>query len=346
MKILIDILHPKHVHFFRPLVKRWQNHGHELKIVTRDKDITHQLLDLFGMPYYCLSRQQKGLGLAKELLVRWARFAMLVRNIRPDIVMSIGGITTSMPSKLFGIPNIALTDTETAEMSNKIAFPFADRVLTPDWFEGDFGRRHYRYRSFHEWSYLHPNEFVPNRELVRSEGIDPDQPYAVVRFVRWDAVHDRGETGFTSGDAVQLIRQLSSGMKVVLTSETDVPQELREFVVNIRVDRMHHVMAYSRLVVGESPSMCAEAALMGVPSVLASSWAGKCGNMKILESHYGLMKVYDQGNDAVSAAISMANALPSRENMREKREMLVKDLDYIPDVIEGHIRDLTGGRDV
>jgi len=346
VKIFIDILHPKHVHFFRPLVKRWLKRGNGVKIVTRDKDITHQLLDLFGMPYVCLSRQRKGPGLASELLVRWLKCSIHMTRFKPDIAMSIGGITTSLPSKMHGVPNIALTDTETAVTSNRIAFPFADRILTPEWFVGDFGSRHHRYRSFHEWSYLHPDEFIPDGELVRGEEIDPDQPYAVVRFVRWDAVHDRGETGFTPGDAVRLIRQLSSCMKVVLTSETEPPQELREFAHPVRVDRMHHVMAFSRLVVGESPSMCAEAALMGVPSVLASSWAGKCGNMKILENEYGLMKVYDRGDAAVEAAISIAKALPSRESVRQKRDLFAENLDYIPDVIESHIRDLTGGMDV
>lgn len=346
MKIFIDILHPKHVHFFRPLVKRWLKRGHEVKIVTRDKDITHQLLDLFGMPYVCLSRQKKGPALASELLVRWLKCSIQMAGFKPDVAISIGGITTSLPSKMHGVPNIALTDTETAVTSNRIAFPFADRILTPEWFDGDFGRRHHRYRSFHEWSYLHPDEFVPDREIVKSEGIDPDRPYTVVRFVRWDAVHDRGEAGLTAGDAVRLIKKLSSNMKVVLTSETEPPQELKEFVHHVRVDRMHHVMAFSRLVVGESPSMCAEAALMGVPSVLASSWAGKCGNMKILGNRYGLMKVYARSNDAVDGAISMAGAMTAGESVREKRDKLVKTLDYVPDVIETHIRELTGGGNV
>jgi predicted glycosyltransferase len=315
-------------------------------IVTRDKDITHQLLALFSIPYVCLSKQKTGLGLAQELFKRWYKLTIMLRDFRPDIVLSIGGITTSLPSRLLGIPNIALTDTETAELSNRIAFPFADRVLTPEWFTRDFGRRHYRYRSFHEWSYLHPNEFIPDPELVKGEGIDPDEPYAVVRFVRWDAVHDQGEKGFSAEDAIRLIQQLSSTMKVVLTTETAPPEVLRKFAVAIRIDRMHHVMAFSRLVVGESPSMCAEAALMGVPSVLASSWAGECGNMKVLSDRFGLMQVYDDGGDAVAAALAMASTPPPGGHMREQRDRLVKSLDYIPEMIEGHIRDLARGKDV
>ena len=289
-----------------------------MKIVTRDKDITHQLLDLFGIPYVCLSKQKKGIGLAQELLKRWYKLTLMLRDFRPDIVLSISGITTSLPSRLLGIPNIALTDTETAELSNRIAFPFADRVLTPEWFTKDFGKNHYRYRSFHEWSYLHPHEFTPDPELVKGEGINPEEPYAVVRFVRWDAVHDRGEKGFSAEDAVRLIEQLSSRMKVVLTTETPPPEALRKFAIAIRIDRMHHVMAFAELVVGESPSMCAEAALMGVPSVLASSWAGACGNMKVLSDQFGLMQVYDNGADAVAAA-SPWPAPPSGEHMRREK---------------------------
>ena len=62
MRILVDIHHPKHVHFFRPLIRRWQARGDAVQIVTRDKDITHRLLDLYELPYTCLSRQARGGG--------------------------------------------------------------------------------------------------------------------------------------------------------------------------------------------------------------------------------------------------------------------------------------------
>ena len=342
MKILIDVLHPKHAHFFRPLIRRWVDKGHAVKVVTRDKDITHELLNLFHIPYVCLSKQEKGIRMSLELLTHWRRLVTVLRDFHPDIVMSIGGIMTSIPCKVCVIPNIALTDTETATLGNKISFPFADCILTPDWFTEDFGKRHYRYRSFHEWSYLHPDEFCPDPELVRAEGIDPNEPYAVVRLVRWDALHDRGEEGFRKEDSIRLIHRLAKKMRIVLTSEMDVPSEFSSLAVRVQVDRMHHVMAFSRLVVGESPSMCAEASLMGVPSVLASSWAGRCGNMKILSEHFGLMQVFAKGAAAVDAALAAAEDLPSREAIEGQRSRLIQDLEYVPDVLERHIKALTG----
>lgn len=342
MRILIDILHPKHAHFFKPLIRRWMEKGHELKIVTRDKDITHELLNLFQVSYVCLSKQEKGFRLLRELIIHWRRLITVLRDFRPDIVMSIGGIMTSIPCKVLGIPNLALTDTETAKLANMISFPFADCILTPEWFTESFGKRHFRYRSFHEWSYLHPNEFCPNPEIVRAEGINPDEPYAVVRFVRWDAIHDHGEEGLRRDDAVRLMNGLAKKMKIVLTSEMMVPPEFSGYTTRVRVDRMHHVMAFARLVVGESPSMCAEASLMGVPSILASSWGGKCGNMKILSGHFGLMQVFERGSDAVDAALALAENLPTRESINRQRSKLIQDLEYIPDVMERYIRELTG----
>ncbi len=342
MRILIDVLHPKHAHFFRPLVRRWIKKGHVVKVTTRDKDITHELLDLFRIPYICLSTQANGIRMIAELLGHWRRLVVLLREFRPDVVMSIGGIMTSIPCKIMGIPNMALTDTETATLGNNISFPFADCILTPEWFTKDFGRRHFRYRSFHEWSYLHPDEFRPDPEIVRAEGINPDEPYAVVRFVRWDALHDRGEEGLRKHDAIRLMNGLAEKMKIVLTSETKVPQELSKYTTRVRVDRMHHVMALSRMVVGESPSMCAEASLMGVPSILASSWAGKCGNMKVLSNDFGLMQVFTGGSDAVDAALALAKNLSTRESIERQRSKLIKDLEYIPEVIERQICALTG----
>ncbi len=342
MRILVDILHPNQAHFFRPLILRWRERGDEVQIVTRDKDITHQLLDSFGFTYICLSRQQRSLRMALELVQRWLKMLGCLRRFRPDVTMSVTGISTAFPSRLLKVPNLAFTDTETAVLSNRIAFPFADRILTPQWFVGDFGPRHYRYRGFHEWSYLHPDEFKPDPECVRAEGIDPDEAYAVVRFVRWSAIHDKGELGLSPADAVTLVKELSRRMRVYLTSEVAPPPELLPFVAKVRVDRIHHVMAFARLMAGESPSMSTEAALMGVPAVLASSWAGRCGNMQVLEREFGLMQVFERGPDAVKAALNVADRPPSREDIANRRAALVRDLEFIPAVVERHVRAVIG----
>ena len=342
MRILVDIMHPKSAHFFRPLIARWQQRGDIVQILTRDKDITHQLLEQFGMPFVCLSRQQESWRMACELLQRWVRTAGWVRRFRPDLTMAVGAVT-ALPSQLLGVPHLAFTDTEADVLSNRFGMPFADRILTPAWFTQDFGSHHFRYRGFHEWSYLHPAEFTPDPDLVRAEGIDPDEPYAVLRFVRWSAAHDHGQAGLSPADAITLVQALSRRLRVYLSSEVLPPPELRPFVVPMRVDRMHHVLAFARLLAGESPTMGAEAALLGVPSVVASTWAGRCGNMQVLEHQFGLMKVCEQSRYAVQAALELADHPPSREQIMAQRAALVRELEYLPDVVESHVQALVGG---
>jgi predicted glycosyltransferase len=337
MRILLDIHHPKHVHFFRPLVRRWQTRGDVVQIVTRDKDITHRLLELYGLPYVCLSRQQRGWRTAGELSWRWLQFARWIRRSRPDVVLSVAGITSAPPSRLLRVPNIALTDTETAVLSNRIAFPFADRILTPAWFNGDLGVRHHRYQGFHEWNYLNPWEFQPDPETVRAEGLDPAQPYAVLRLVHWGAAHDRGEHGMEAGDVITLVEKLARRLRVVISAEGSLPAALQAHMARLRVDRIHHVLAFASLVVGESPSMATEAALLGVPAVLISSWAGRCGNMQVLEHKYGLMQVFSNSGSGLAAALTLAESPPARATIEARRQELLAELCDMPAMVDSHI---------
>ncbi len=337
MRILLELAHPKHVHFFRPLLKRWRARGDAVQIVTRDKDITHALLDAYGLPYVALSRQQRANRAALELVARWMRFARWIARFHPDVTLSVAGITTAPPSRLARVPNIALTDTETARASNAIALPFADRVLTPAWFNGDFGAKHFRYRGFHEWAYLHPDEFRADASIVRGQGANPDEPYALVRLVKWDAAHDTGESGFARDDAIALVARLARKMRVYVSSEAALPRELTPYAAHFHVDAIHHVIAFAALIVGESPSMATEAALLGAPSVLCSSWAGQCGNMQVLEQRYGLIRVSDSSASAVESALALADNPPTRAEITARRERLIAELECVPDVVERHI---------
>ena len=49
MKVLIDINHPAHVHFFRQPALALQRAGHEVLFTSRDKDVTQELLDELGV---------------------------------------------------------------------------------------------------------------------------------------------------------------------------------------------------------------------------------------------------------------------------------------------------------
>ena len=51
MKILFDIGHPAHVHYFKNLIRILEQKNHKCVIIARKKEITHQLLDNYLIKY-------------------------------------------------------------------------------------------------------------------------------------------------------------------------------------------------------------------------------------------------------------------------------------------------------
>src|SRR5439155_10080912 len=91
MRILIDILHPAHVHFFRNFHDEMAGRGHDLYITARDKDRSLELLCDFGLPYEQISAQHRRGGLAVEMVQRTRRLLTAVRTFRPDVMTGIMG---------------------------------------------------------------------------------------------------------------------------------------------------------------------------------------------------------------------------------------------------------------
>ena len=82
MKVLIDIGHPAHVHFFKHPMRILLDHGHEILVTSRVKEIAIELLDELGIEHKTLSAMGKGgtISLLKELVVRDARLYKVVRQ--------------------------------------------------------------------------------------------------------------------------------------------------------------------------------------------------------------------------------------------------------------------------
>ena len=230
MRILVDIGHPAHVHFFRNAINTWEKRGYNVLLVARDKDITIELLERYGLKYKVLSKiHKKRVGLIFELMLHELRICKIIRNFKPDLIMSIAGIMNVHAAKLFKIPSIVFTDTEHAKLSNKLTFPFADTICTPSCYLDDLGKKQIRYKGYHELSYLHPNRFSPNPDVLKELGLLVGDTFFIVRFVSWGASHDIGQNGFTNQGKKKLIELLKSHGRIIISSESTLPQEFEPY---------------------------------------------------------------------------------------------------------------------
>jgi len=287
MKFLFDILHPAHVHFFRNAIAELKGAGYRVLVTSREKDITHRLLDLYRIPYVCISKEAKTkTGLLKELLSRNRKMIQMVKKERPDILTSIGGISTAQVGFLTQTRNLIFYDTENAFISNLLSYPFATEVITPDCYRGKVLGRHVTYPGYHELAYLHPKRFTLAKEALTGHGVDTDEPYSVVRFVSWKALHDVKARGFTQEEKIELIKTLKEYGKVYITSESCLLEEFEHYRLPIPPDQVHHLLACARLFIGESATMASESAILGTPFIYLDP-VGR-GYTDELERRFGL----------------------------------------------------------
>jgi predicted glycosyltransferase len=325
MRILIDILHPAHVHFFRNFHDEMAGRGHELCITARGKDRSLELLDRFALPYHHLSDQRSGsVGMAAELAIRTGRLLGVMRRFRPDVMTGIMGPSIALAGAVGRVPAVVFYDTEFASQTNRFVYPLAHSVCTPDCYQGKVPGRHHCYAGYHELAYLHPNRFRPDPDKLASFGVSPDEPFTIVRFVSWQAVHDRREQGLSIAQKRQLVELLRGNGRVFLSSEAPLPQDLASLQISGPVHEVHHLMAHAQLVVGESATMCSEAAVLGVPAVfIATTGRGYTDDQ---EKRYGLVRHFTEHEyDPALATIEELMANSPREVSRAAHERLLSE---------------------
>ncbi len=291
MKILIDINHPAHVHFFRNPIKLMIDRGHEVMVTSRDKEMAIDLLEELGIPNRKLSSLGGGglISLGKELVLRNWALLKVVREFRPDAMSAIGGTSIAQVGFLARTPSLVFYDTENAKLQNAITYPFSSCVLVPRCYESWLPRkRHVRYAGYHELSYLHANYFQGDLDTAISNGLEQGRDNYFIRVVSWQANHDVGERGWTPEILSRLISKLSRTGNVIISSERDLPDEFAPYLYKGKVSDVHHVLAFCRLFIGESATMASECAVMGVPAIYAAETARGYTNEQ--EERYGLVK--------------------------------------------------------
>ncbi len=342
MKFVVDILHPAHVHFFRNFIAEMTARGHHCLVTAREKDCAVPLLEAYGIEHQVISKQRTGVGLGLELIERTLRFISICRPFGPDVLTGIMGPTIALASKLLRCDALICYDTEMAKITNWFAYPLADQVLTPECYQRDIGPKHVRYPGYHELAYLHPNRFEPEASELTALDIDPTVPLAVVRFVSWQASHDIGETGFSLEGKRRLVALLAERGRVLITSEGPLPPDLAEYRSHVPVEKMHHVLAFAELLVGESATMSSECACLGTHSIFVSR-TGR-GYTDEQEARYGLVHYFrpEQEQEAMDRVRELLARPDLKADGQRRRQQLLSERIDVTDWLVKHFEDRYG----
>jgi len=328
MRILIDLLHPAHVHVFRNFIATVEARGDVVLVVARDKDVTLDLLAAYGLESIVISRQSAGIaGLTTEWALRTGRLVGIARKFKPDVMTGIMGVSIAPAGRLLRVPSVVFYDTEFASMTNRVVYPLATHVVTPDCYAEPVNGDHIVYPSYHELAYLHPSRFAPDANVVSEQGVDPEVPFSLVRFVSWEASHDRHEIALTPGQKRALVDRLSGHGRVLITSEADLPPDLASLAYRGSTAAIHHVIGCASLVAGESATMAAEAAVLGTPALYIARTSR--GYVDELAGRYGLVHAFTPAefNHAIERAETLFAETAQAEAADARRRLLDEKID-------------------
>ncbi len=273
MKILVDIVHPADVLFFLNPIRKWQRAGHAVQVVSRCKDVTTGLLDAFGVEHRIISTAGTNLvSLGLELVRRDLALLQLARQFKPDVMCGFGAVAISHVGKVLGIPAVSFYDTERAPLQHRATLPFISHLHVPQSYDGPIAHnRTSRFPGTKDFSYLHPDNFTPDRNLALAAGLLGGAPNFFIRLVGWQANHDLGHAGWNTDTTRKFVRYLSEQGRVHISSELSLPDELEEYRYRGPVEQVHHLLACCACYIGESATMAGEAVLLGVPAVYAAA---------------------------------------------------------------------------
>lgn len=333
MRVLIDILHPAHVHFFRHFRTEMQSRGHEVLITARDKDLTLDLLEAVQIPAAVLSRQRTGpVGLASEMAARTFKLLNVARRWKPDVLAGIMGPSIAVVGRLTSRPTVVFYDTEMAAATNRWVYPLATHVATPESYAGPRRSNQITYNGYHELAYLHPSRFTPDRSILNKFGVG-DEPFSILRFVSWQASHDFGEVALSPDQKRQLVRELQDHGKVLISSEGPLPPDLEDNRISGPLEQIHHLLSYATILVGESATMSSEASVLGVPSIFISKTSR--GYIDDQERRYGLVR-HVQPAELATTIRSMKELSQSTQEWRaaQRNRLLNENIDVTGWMVE------------
>ena len=329
MNILVDIGHPAHVHLFREPIRLWLDGGHRVVVTARNIPVALGLLKAAELPVRIVSRQRHGVvGAAVELIEHTVRLLPLLRKDCVDVVVSVGGTFSVYAGWLARCSRVVLTDTEIATKANRVTFPFATAVVTPEAFPYDLGPRQIRYRGIHELAYLHPTTFQPDPDVLRRYSLAVGEPFSVVRLIRWGAVHDAGLQAAGDREKREVIAALRSRGRVMLVPEESTPPAFAELHLEIRPEDFHHLLYYANSCVTEGATTASEACLLGTPSLYWSPLRPAC---TALMEQYDLLRMVSPGSDVVGPlAELLARAEQPGECASRARRFIADHVEVAP----------------
>lgn len=309
-KIIIEVGHPNDVHQFKYLFKELTDSGCEILFLAKQKDIVIELLEAYKLPYHLIGKTPEDtLGKIISLFKFTSIYFKKALEFKPDLIISRNSPHSAWVGFLLNKTHLGFMDTENTGFLDRISVPFIKYVFSSTSYRKEFGKKHFKYPGYIESWYLHPKRYVPNPKVIDLLGVKPQEKFFILRFVSWQAHHDKGITGLSDDFKIKLVEQLLPFGKVFISSEKKLPSELESYRFKLPPELMHDALYYASLFYGESATMSSECAHLGTPAIyldpIGRGYTDEQGNKYRLIHNFKLD--FDSSNKSLKKAVEIVS---------------------------------------
>jgi predicted glycosyltransferase len=256
VKIWYDACTGKHVRYGAAIARRLRKSGHEVIFTTRKHPDTIALARIVGEKPIVVGKYRPAtLNSRLEASAnRIIQFSKLFRDNPPDVAISHQSVELCRTAFGLGVPIILTADTPHAKAVNKLTIPFARTLVVSEALPKRF-LRYYCPDSIIQFKGV--DEVAWIKDLKPPKTSDLKKLLIVVREFETKAAYAHGTVDRTS----EIVKKLEAFGTVILLKRYSGK---KEFVDSARI------VANADLVVSAGGTLAREAALQGVPSIVAS----------------------------------------------------------------------------
>jgi predicted glycosyltransferase len=258
VKIWYDACTGKHLRYGAAIAKRLRKAGHEVIFTTREHPDTVALARVVGEKPIVVGKYRPAtLHLRLEASAnRIIQFSKLFRDNPPDIAISHQSVELCRTAFGLGIPIILTADTPHAKAVNKLTIPFATTLIVSEALPKRF-LKNYCPDSIIQFKGVDETAWI--KDLKPPKTSDFKKPLIVVREFETKAAYAHGTIDHTS----EIVKKLGALGNVLLLKRYKAAGK-SDFVDSASL------VANADLVVSAGGTIAREAALQGVPSIVAS----------------------------------------------------------------------------
>lgn len=330
MRVVFDLGHPAHFHLFKHTIISLRESGHDVEIIARQKDCLLELLDKAKWAYHIVPRSRSGIVALGWQTLRAFRIATsLARKKHADFMVGTS-VVVGPAARLAGATSLVFSedDAKAVPIFAKLVYPIAHYIVTPNSLKFEnYGEKHLTYPGYHELAYLHPNRYTPDAGILKELGVGDGERYFLIRLVSLTAHHDIGEKGVSTDEAIILVKRLSKYGRVFISAEKTLDKRLQPYLLPTSVEQIFDVISFADIIIGDTQTMCIEAAVLGTASLRCNTFVGRLSCMEELEHKYGLTKGFlPKDFDKLLAQLDKWLVQPNlKQKWEQKRQAILAD---------------------